>query len=110
MTPETANALQRAEEQGAVDAAVAAARAAAQRSGHRARASRSAADVLDERLDLDWSSFDSRGYRLLREVARRRGFGPREPADPRWDDHAEIGGKYEDRYSPARRRLARASA
>lgn len=95
-------------EQAAVQAAVRAVWAHARQSGHRTRASRSAADVLDERLELDWSRFDSRAYKLLREVHDRVS-GLSAPKGGVPDAPRDRGAKYEKRYSPARRRLARAT-
>lgn len=99
-------------EQAAVEAAVRAVRAVrAHRrrgSGYGSRSGSSAAEILDERLELDWVSFSSRGFELLREVSRRASGRARiEGGEP--DDHAARGARYEERYSPARERLARAS-
>lgn len=98
------------DEEAAVQAAVAAAKAHEGTGvGHRPYPSYSAVDALEERLGpLDWS-IGGRGFELLREVHRRVAGGPDltggEPELP-W----KAGAKYEDRYSPARRRLSRARA
>lgn len=99
-------------EEAAVQAAVKAVEAHRRRNGgHRPHASHSAADVLERRLDgLDWESFRGRGYRLLREVARRRGFGQPDSTGGKPDDHGEIGAKFEEATESARRRLSRAGA
>lgn len=97
-------------EEAAVEAAVAAACATTRRSGRGPAPGPSAAAMLEARLELDWSSFNSRAYELLREVARRRGFGVPDPAGESPDEPKGAGIKYESRYSQARRRLARARA
>lgn len=99
-------------EEAAVEAACAAVRAHRRREdGYRACAPRSAAEVLSARHDgpLDWASFDGRGYELLREVLRRVS-GRTEPEGGSPGEPKDAGIKYEERYEPARRRLARARA
>lgn len=92
-------------EQAAVEAAARAVRDHRRRdSGYGSHSGSSAAEVLDARLELDWTRFDARGFELLRAVLRRANGQPElEGGDT--DDHAARGASYEDRYEPARERL-----
>lgn len=74
----------------ALQAAVVASEAAASANGHY-RGTRPD-ELLDQRLGpLDWSRFDSPGYDLLREVARRRGLqgATRRMSHPRASEDAD---------------------
>lgn len=90
-------------EEAAVEAAVRAVHAFEARDGQ--FRGTTAAEVLDERLDLDWSSFTGRGYRLLRDVLERI-HGPHRRASDRGASDRRAGARFEDATAAARDRLS----